>query len=127
MECRVEEIKVEVVDQTVEKIVDREVLREIEKVVPYVQTEIKEVHLVEEKPVHTASEVEKVCEIDRYIEKLVIVRDIVDRPVEIERFVDRVIEIPRPIELCVEKVVIADQLKLVDVIQQLPIEIALIT
>lgn len=62
---------------------------------PYIQTEIKEVKIVEEKVILNNVEVERIIEVPTYIEKIVSETHEIIKTQEVEKRVDNPIEVPK--------------------------------
>ena len=62
---------------------------------PYIQTEIKEVKIVEEKIILNNVEVDRIIEVPTYIEKIVAETHEIIKTQEVEKRVDNPIEVPK--------------------------------
>lgn len=126
VEVKVESIRVETLVEKIQVPVFREEIREIEKIVPYVQTEIKEVKLTEEKIVLNNVEVEKIVPVDRFVEKLVSEIHEIVKAKEVVQYIDKPVEVQKLITVENQFPVLVEVNKLVEVYRDRPIEIPLI-
>ena len=89
---KVEDVRVEQIYGTVEKAVVREVIKEVEKITPYMNEVIKEIQTRVTEPAIQYQD--RIVEVPTIIEKLVTVNNDVPRVYEIQQLEEKVVQVP---------------------------------
>lgn len=124
MQVRVEEARIEEVVTIVEKPVIREVLREIEKITPYISESIKEIQVKITEPV--IQERERITQVQTILEKVVVINNEIPRVYEVERISEKLVTVPQIVELPIEIPIIVRVNQIIESIRERPVEIPII-
>jgi hypothetical protein len=124
VQVRSEEVRIEEVVTVVEKPVFHEVLKEIEKIVPYISESIKEVKVNVNVPF--AQNTNVIQAVPTIIEKVVVVNNDVPRIYEVERLFEKMVEVHQIVELPIETPVLVRVNQIIESIREKPIEIPII-
>jgi hypothetical protein len=124
VQIRNEEVRIEEIERVIEKPVYVEVLKEIEKIVPYIEQSIIEVRVSTTEPAIQTEE--KFTEVPTIIEKLRTANNEIPRIYEVEKIVEKLVPVPQLIELPVEVPIIVYINQIIEAIREKPFEIPII-
>jgi hypothetical protein len=124
VQVRAEEVRIEEVVTVVEKPVIQEVLREIEKITPYISETIKEVQVKVTEPFIQTNNV--ITEVPTIIEKVITVSNEVPRVYEVERLFEKIVTVPQIVELPIETPVLIRVNQIIESVRERPVEIPII-